>query len=61
MCEVHGMIMVWHNSYTYKINKWMDICTNKNINFHNYVTKIHNFGLIPICGQHDQIISQFNY
>jgi hypothetical protein len=39
----------------------MDICTNKNINFHNYVTKIYNFGIIPICGQHDQIISPSNY
>ncbi len=32
--------MVIHNSYTSKINSWIDICANKNINLHNYIIQI---------------------
>jgi hypothetical protein len=28
---------------------WINICENKNIDFHNYGTKIHSFDLILVC------------
>jgi hypothetical protein len=31
----------------YIINMWINICENKNINFHNYVIKIHSFNPNP--------------
>jgi hypothetical protein len=50
MYEIHGKKMVLHNNYTYKIEKWVDTCANKNINFHSYVIKIHNLGPIFAYG-----------
>jgi len=50
MYEIHGKKMVLHNNYTYKIEKWVDTCANKNINFHSYVIRIHNLGPIFAYG-----------
>jgi hypothetical protein len=53
--------MVWHNNYTLKKIKWVNICVNKNINSHSYVINIHSFDPIFICGVHAQEVKSKVY
>ncbi len=43
VCEIRGRRMVYHISCTSEIERWENICVNKNIDFHSYVINIHSF------------------
>jgi hypothetical protein len=46
---VKFMVEKWCGTIVpHNIERWNDICVNKNINFHRYVINIHSFSLILI-------------